>query len=199
MTNIGIIGAGGIGSYLSQVIFELITVNLQIKVNDVTITVFDHDDVSEKNILYQNFKMEDILENKSECIGSRYGFFSSTKKITHEDELDEFDIVIGCVDNTPARRIIYKWGDKSPNNYWIDLRSEGRAIAYFTKTPKNTAKSMEETLNKEANPNTSCQLPYELENNIIQLGNRIVANIGAQLLLNKLRDDFNAGNFTARF
>ena len=39
----------------------------------------------------------------------------------------------------------------------------------------------------------------ELDNGIIQLGNRIIATIGVQLLINYLRDEINPARFMVRF
>jgi len=79
------------------------------------------------------------------------------------------------------------------------MRSEGRDIAIFTKSKKNTLDVMMKTLPKEDVENGSCQRQWEFENNIIQLGNRIVSSIGAQFILNWVRGDKNTHNYIAHF
>jgi hypothetical protein len=90
------------------------------------------------------------------------------------------------------------WAEKNPDKFWIDLRAEGRSMSYYIKHPKNDIKKMMDTMDQKDQKNHSCQLEYELDNGIIQQGNKIIAYIGSQLLLNYLRDEPSVSHMSIR-
>lgn len=166
---------------------------------DIQIVVWDDDTVDTKNLKYQNFQEFDLSDNKSEVIGLRYDFDYEIERIEDETTLNGYDVVIAAVDNSQFRKKLYNWAEKNPEAYWIDLRSEGRSVAFFTKHKTNTLEKMLETLADTPEEGTSCQLAYELEKGIIQQGNKVIAAIGSQLFLNYLRLEKNSAKFIARF
>ena len=189
--NILVIGCGGIGSYLIK---EIENLTKQEQINS-EVTISDFDIVELKNIKYQNFKTSDIGKDKAEVLSDRY-LLNNIGKIEKDIDLEKYELFIICVDNSEARKLItdycYKVG-----KYFIDLRSEGRAIAVFT-----SEKSKEEynkTFDIKDKESKSCQLAFELEDNIIQEGNKIVAMIGSQLLLNYLREEKNKSDYRFYF
>jgi hypothetical protein len=193
-----IAGAGGINSWLIQLIADLITKE-QIPLF-WEFTVFDGDEVEKKNLPYQNFQFEDQLENKAEVLGKRYGMAFKKKYINTKKEFDPYDFVICGVDNREFRAMLFEYMDEHTDKQWIDLRSEGKSIAVFAKNPKNTLAELKNTLGSaEDSGSGSCQLAFELSAGIVQLGNRIVANIGAQYLLNVVRGEQNTASFVRRF
>lgn len=195
---ISVIGCGGIGSYFCKEVDNLNKHN-QFGDYDLNITLFDNDTVDTKNLPYQNFDEIDVGDPKSEVLGDLYDFNYEVKKVEKEETLNDSDVVIAAVDNKPFRELLFKWANKNPDKYWIDLRSEGRAIAYFTKNKKNTLKKMLATLADTPEEGTSCQLAHELEKGIIQQGNKIIATIGSQLFMNYLRGEENSPQFIGRF
>ena len=195
-TKILIIGCGGIGSFLAREINRLI-LNEQIDLNQTEITIADFDLIELKNIKYQNFTIDDLNKNKAQVLSNRYSLHFLTEKITKESQLEPFDFIISCVDNAESRKLIINYCFKS-NKYFIDLRAEGRAIAIFTKTENSNKEEMLKTIGT-SKQSASCQLAYELENNIIQNGNLIVATIGSQLILNKLRGEKNQEKYIFYF
>lgn len=123
-----IIGAGGIGSYLASFL-ERISEHRQPLYD---ITIFDDDKVEEKNISYQNFTVEDIGKSKVRVLGNKIGIGSS---ITNREEyrvlvskqMQKYDLVICCVDNLAARRLMYREGHGEDCKVkWLDLRAQGR-------------------------------------------------------------------------
>jgi|SaaInlV_130m_DNA_2_1039683.scaffolds.fasta_scaffold12057_4 molybdopterin/thiamine biosynthesis adenylyltransferase len=197
MRHVLIVGAGGIGSWLAEHLFNL-ELHGQFP-DDMVFTFADDDTVENKNLSYQNFSLEDIMDEKSESLSARYGFNSITNRIEKEEQLMNYDGIVCCVDNSKFRKLLFKYVDKYDNIFWMDMRSEGRDIAIFTKSKKNTLDVMMKTLPKEDVENGSCQRQWEFENNIIQLGNRIVSSIGAQFILNWVRGDKNTHNYIAHF
>lgn len=189
--NILVVGCGGIGSYLIQ---EVENLSRQGQINS-EITISDFDIVELKNIKYQNFKNSDIGKEKAVVLGDRY-LFNSVRKIKNEDDLEEYELFIICVDNAETRKLITDYCYKT-NKYFIDLRSEGRALAVFTS--EISKKDYNKTIDLNDKESKSCQLAFELEDNIIQEGNKIVAMIGSQLLLNYLREELNQKEYRFYF
>jgi len=193
-----IIGVGGIGSMLTRELSKLLfNEQLKHKGENISITITDDDIVELKNIRYQNFKTKDIGKNKAEVLGNEYFMQYETERITEEKQLKGYDFIVSCVDNPATRKMIYEYCNKNAI-YFIDTRSEGRAIAVFTKNEKNTTEYLNKTLDMNKG-SSSCQLKYELENNIIQQGNIIVATICSQLILNYLRGEQNLSEYRFYF
>lgn len=189
--NIGIIGVGGIGSWLSFFIHNLLE---QKQLNDVRIDLIDDDTVEDKNIRYQFFRDHEIFDPKVEALENYFGdtrIRGLCKKITESREFNGYDVLICCVDNNGLRKMLFEWAEKNPRCYWIDLRSEGRTFYIAHQHPDNTYKHMLATLGKDLETSTSCQRKYELEQGIIQQGNKIVAVIASQYLLNYVRGEKN--------
>ena len=181
---IGIIGAGGIGSYLIKALNELMDKN-QLG-NETEITVFDNDGVEENNILYQDFSIDDVFDNKAVSLATRYKVTGVAEKVESLEKLKEFDLVVCCVDNTATRRMLFSGGFKKDFPDFIDLRSEGKSYAVFTKEG-STKKSLLGTLPEEEVENGSCQLDVDKKVGNIQQGNKIVALIGSQVILDRVR------------
>lgn len=191
-----IVGCGGIGSFVIKELNRLV-LNEQISLDIANITIADFDIVELKNIKYQNFKVEDLGKNKAKVLSDKYFFNSIEEKIKTIEQLNPYDFIICCVDNAEARKLIFEYCFDN-DKYFIDMRAEGRAIAIFTKV-NQTKKEMMNTLNFDKKESSSCQLGFELENNIIQQGNVIVASIGSQLVLNKLRKEDNKEKYIYYF
>ncbi len=194
MKTVLIVGLGGIGSWWVNNIMHYKSVG---QLEDVSFFGADPDTVEDKNIKYQNFKPEDILDYKADAIEARYKITTFDYAITRPDQMN-YDCIVCAVDSTSFRRLLFKTMAKL-DTYWIDLRSEGQSIAFFTKHKDNTLEKMLGTISSEDLEDGSCQLEYELEKNIIQGGNRIIAEIGAQLLLNWHRGEQNPAKFIQRF
>lgn len=190
-----IVGAGGIGSWLA---YNLYKYDEHQQLSNAEITFADDDTVDIKNLPYQHFETKDVTDYKTESLSARFGFGSLVKRLEKPNDLTGFDCVISAVDNTKFRKMLFETAEKYPDMYWIDLRSEGRSIAAFTKSKKNTLEKMMATIPIEVKEG-SCQREYELANGIVQSGNRIVAEIGAQYILNWLRGDHNAAEFSHTF
>ncbi len=181
-------GAGGINSWLVRDLYDLVQTS-QLPA-DVEFTIYDGDLVEEKNLLYQNFTISDVLKNKADSLSERYLFFSEPKYIEDPKDFKGYDIIICGVDNAVFRKMLFQYVMKNDIDFWMDLRAEGTRVAAYCKHKNQTLKGLVDTLPKDAgNDTTSCQLAYELEAGIVQLGNRIIATIGAQFLLNHFRNE----------
>jgi hypothetical protein len=142
------------------------------------------------------------MDFKVNSITANYGFDSIVDRITSPSELNPYTCIISCVDNAKFRKMLFTWGcNEDQEKYWIDLRAEGTSIAAFTKHPKNPLSVMIATLGTDADNEEggSCQRAHELNAGIVQVGNRIIAQIGAQLLLNYIRKQHNPPQFIQTF
>ena len=188
------IGAGGIQSYLAEHLQRLIMAE-QIDMEEYEIYIADFDVVERKNIRYQNFEVSEIFENKATALSKRYGFFPIVKKIEDESQLDGYDLYIMGVDNSATRKFIYEYCI-SHNKEFIDLRCEGRGVAFFTTGVDN--QEYIKSLGTISDEGGSCQLKYDLDKDVIQNGNVIIASIGSQLVLNWIRSEYNPTKFIQR-
>tara|TARA_R100000734_G_C3316728_1_gene109360 strand:+ start:2006 stop:2593 length:588 start_codon:yes stop_codon:yes gene_type:complete len=120
-----IIGAGGIGSFLTQFLQKL----------GYKITLWDDDGVERKNVGYQNFNVSDIGENKATRLALRYNNRVKDEpfKVLTEKQLQGYHLVICCADNLAVRRLLYRQGFGSEAKIkWLDLRAQGRNAALIS-------------------------------------------------------------------
>ena len=189
-----IVGAGGIGSWLSFFLYDLMKAG---QLDNALITIADHDTVENKNLRYQKFEMDDITDNKALCMEAKYDFVPIAERITSSEQLLPYDCIISCVDNTSFRRLMFNTCNKT-GKYFIDLRSEGTTIMALTSHKKNDIETLLATIPEEIE-DASCQRAFEFEGGIIQQGNKIIAGIGSQFVLNYMREDKNPAIFTQNF
>ncbi len=194
---IAIVGMGGIGSHLIEHINQLAEYN---QFANCEFTAFDNDTVEPKNLMYQRFGDADVGKPKVKAIFDKYLCAPQViqNNFATPEMLMSYDIAIICVDSGPWRKGFFNKVEGS-DLFWIDLRSEGRIIAAYTKHKTNTLEKMNGTISEESKEPGSCQNAFELDKGIIQVGNRIVAAIGVQYLLNYLRKEASAPEFTQRF
>jgi len=197
---VNVIGCGGIGSYFAH---QLYTLKEQGQVNAVEVWLYDFDEVENKNLMYQNYSASDLYKYKSEALGQNYGFNFHVKKVTDFNEMD--GIVCLCVDNVATRKAFFEGpylneNPKPAHLSWIDMRCQGAQVAYYVKSKKNTREEMLKTLPQTQEEGTgSCQYAHDLHNKRIQQGNKIIAAIGSQVLLNILRNETMTSSFIHGF
>jgi len=196
MQKILIVGVGGIGSWLASKL-NWLTEQGQISAE---IHAYDHDEVEEKNIRYQDFTVDDLYENKAMALDMRFDtdnrwFFGHDQKVLDSSVFEGYHLVVSAVDNLKFRKLMYE----ECGSFWIDLRSEGRTIVAVAKHPKNTPEILENLVKGDLEHEGSCQLQSDLDAGRVQMGNQIIANIGAQLILNWSRDENVPAQFVHMF
>ena len=108
--NITIIGSGGTGGFVAESICRLMTGR------HCSITLVDHDRVEPHNLFRQNFHREDIGKFKSKLLAERLAnqfdrpisysvtpFGLANEDMDHGLRIYNKALIIGCVDNAPAR------------------------------------------------------------------------------------------------
>jgi molybdopterin/thiamine biosynthesis adenylyltransferase len=179
---VAIIGLNGIGSYFVRGLSELIKKDVSglDKINVMGIDLFDFDTIEEKNFSYTIYDIEHLGRNKAEVLAEMTGYKARAEKIERADQLAGYDLVIMAVDNNEVRNIVYEAGHP-----FLDLRAKGKGImAYLTQ--KNDPAYLE--LTEDTGEKGGCQFKQDIEDRTIEVGNRIVAEIGLQYLIDYLRD-----------
>jgi len=144
-----IIGAGGTGGYVIRDLLRYLQALKQKgDLRHFAVNLIDGDIVEEKNLVRQNFINADLGKFKAEVLAKRYGTAFGipvnykNNFLKHYDEINqlftntlrEFDflnrsnqaqhIVVGCVDNHEARRIVYQYMQSADKYYWVDSGNE---------------------------------------------------------------------------
>jgi molybdopterin/thiamine biosynthesis adenylyltransferase len=180
-----IVGAGGTGSFLIDEICKSLEQE-QIDAN-TEFMIADNDMVELDQIKYQNFTFKDAGLNKATAMATRFkrfGVTAVTDRIKSEKQLKGYDLIILCVDNEQTRELVIKYCF-AKNVEFLDLRSSGRVISAFPKLEK--ASDNLKFVDSGDTTCYSCQDKNTLLMGRIDKGNKIIALIGVQMLLNHLR------------
>jgi molybdopterin/thiamine biosynthesis adenylyltransferase len=183
---IGIAGAGGIGSNLLAILFDYGFNRKQFDYSTIDVDIYDDDIVDLKNLLHQNFKIEDISKPKVKVLADKYVVNDITRFMTEED-FKKYDIIFSCVDSMEFRRKLYAYTAKGNDKlFWIDGRCTSRQGAIF-----NSALPTDE-LSKyitQDDVRGGCLLNHEKEQNISHTLPLVIAGMMVQTFLNFLRGE----------
>lgn len=180
-----VLGAGGTGSFLVAELCRLIEIE-QIDPN-TELFVADNDLVEMEQVRYQNFTFEDAGLNKAQALAKRFkhvGVTAIKDRIKSDKQLKGYDLIVLCVDNDPTRELVIKYCFSKKVDF-LDLRSSGRIVSAFPKLEK--ASDNLKFVDSNDVVCYSCQDRNNLLMGRIDEGNRIVALIGVQMVLNHLR------------
>ena len=137
-----------------------------------------------KNLLHQNFKVDDIGKHKVSVLEDKYVVNGIQERMTEKD-FKKYDVVFSCVDSMPFRKALYEYGWKTPGKlFWVDGRCTSRQGAvYNSELSKDVLLPQIDDSVDEA----GCLLAYEKEQNISHTLPTVVAGMMVQMFLNKLR------------
>ena len=184
-----VLGAGGTGSFLVAELCRLIEIE-QIDPN-TELFVADNDLVEMEQVRYQNFTCEEAGLNKAQALAKRFkrvGVTAIKDRIKSDKQLKGYDLIVLCVDNDRTREMVIKHCF-SKNIDFLDLRSSGRTISAFPKLEK--ASDNLRFVDGNDTVCYSCQDHDTLLRGRIDKGNKIIALIGVQMVLNHLRGMHN--------
>jgi molybdopterin/thiamine biosynthesis adenylyltransferase len=182
---IGIAGAGGIGSNLLAIFFDYGFNRKQFDYAAMQVDIFDDDTVDLKNLLHQNFKLDDVGQHKVSVLEEKYVVNGIKKRMTVKD-FKNYDMIFSCVDSMPFRKALYDYGWAAGKNklFWVDGRCTSRQGALFNSDlPKEQLQPYVDSSQEEG----GCLLAYEKDQNISHTLPTIVAGMMVQAFLNKLR------------
>ena len=182
-----IIGVGGLGSWLVD-LFQHGYDNEQIPL-DYELHIADPDTVEIKNIKFQNFVENDIMDYKTAALRKRYNCIAGTRTVEVDTRLlKNYDFFIIAADNFKIRQEVFEHCHKYKKEY-IDLRAEGRL--YMAKVKELNLADDLNTIDIKDTAHGSCQRQEDLDYGRIQYSNRIVSAIGFQMFLNWTRNITN--------
>lgn len=130
-----VLGAGGTGGYVIPHLYRLAFATRR----PTRIIICDGDIVEEKNLIRQNFVLQDIGQNKAYVQATRYSaafgieceyvpeFIESEEELRQLTTPDPYDfdikqrvILIGCVDNNKSRQLCHRVFTKARDLIYID-------------------------------------------------------------------------------
>lgn len=121
-----IIGAGGVGSWLTPAVCLLAS-------DPQLVTVIDGDDLEEKNLNRQLFDEEDIGRNKALALGAKYKCPAMPEYFHRASipDLQPEDVLLVCVDNHPARKEALAAADQAGAYVYIGANETTSAEAFY--------------------------------------------------------------------
>ena len=127
MNNIYIVGAGGVGSWLTPAMCLLVG-------HPDLVTVIDGDKLEKKNLNRQLFTNEDLGEFKAGALADRYGCNYKNVFYTHNSiQLERGDWLMCCVDNNAGRKAVLESVDEFGCQAIFGCNETTSSEAYFYK------------------------------------------------------------------
>ena len=134
-----LVGCGGSGSWLAPTVVRAARLLIEKFNKTVQVVFIDPDNIEAKNCYRQNFAEFEIGQNKAETLARRYGlawgldvlalpkrFDAELDTLLNESKQTYYSmsVVIGCVDNAPARREIEAYLTEKAGygtaRWWLD-------------------------------------------------------------------------------
>ena len=122
--NVLIVGLGGIGSQLTDLIAPVLRSTLLLP--EIRLHLMDGDIVEEGNLGHQRFTEDDIGKSKAEVLSKRHHVgwklpvITHNKNLTSASQLEGYDIIVVAVDRQEPRQLVHNSGA-----HWVDLRCRG--------------------------------------------------------------------------
>ena len=128
LIRVAVIGVGGTGSHLVTLLTEVHKCVTALGGKGLHVVAFDGDEVSETNVLRQNYARSDIGRNKATTLMTRVNMACSlnwqgmprmavVEDLNNRQPSERFDVVFTCVDSRQARRAL---GKEMTATYWVD-------------------------------------------------------------------------------
>ncbi len=123
---ISVVGCGGTGSYLVQRLARLAGHAREMGL-ELGLTLIDPDTVERKNLWRQLFVDSEVGQPKARALAVRYSrafglpirfFVEPVSAANLKIDSADLNVVVGCVDNTAARRVIDKIARAKPGRWW---------------------------------------------------------------------------------
>lgn len=178
---LAIIGAGGIGSNLTELLVPALR-RLSIQVE---VIVMDDDVIESGNLGHQRYtdgelgmKKVDAMEARLKQEGSGVIVKASGENLRRASQLRGFDLVVVCVDRPEPRRLVHAL--EAP---WLDLRCGGDGYVMLS---SESSPALVKQMTPD-HPPMSCQHPGALDEGNLEFGFAAAAAFGAQWALQHLR------------
>ena len=175
-----IIGAGGIGT----TVVDLLVPALARIALGAKMTLMDGDTVEASNLGHQNYSRADIGKFKVDALAEKWSqaeglqVHSMPENLRNLEQLDDFDLVVVCVDRPEPRRLVH-----SLDVPWIDLRCSGDGWMILS---SDSDRALVEQMTPDHQP-MSCQVEGALDAGNLEFGFSVAGTFGAQWLVQNLR------------
>jgi len=183
-----IVGAGGIGSQLLDLLVPALTAgDLAERAGGVQIHIMDDDRVELANLCHQRHEPRTIGQLKVTSITQRLASHLSPaltltphgEKLLNASQLDGYDMVVVAVDRPEARVLVHENTEQ-----WLDLRCGGDGmLALDDESDPALVTMMTPTDQAPA----SCQFLGAIEDGNVQFGYALAASHGAQWVVQRMR------------
>lgn len=115
---VAVVGCGGTGGFVAEGLCRVLP-------RRVKLALIDHDRVEERNLIRQNFTRRDLGRFKAESLAERLSCdyerpVAYSTLLVQAVGISGFAVVIGCLDNGPARRAIEQRLSAWQPFWWID-------------------------------------------------------------------------------
>ena len=185
LKKIAIAGAGGIGSNLLAILFDYGFNRKQFDYSSIDVDIYDDDVVDIKNLLHQNFKLEDISKPKVKVLEDKY-IVNGITRFMEEKDFKKYDVIFSCVDSMEFRRTLYNYNSGKSKLFWIDGRCTSRQGAIFNSQLDSA--DLQKYITKD-DIRGGCLLNFEKENNVSHTLPLVVAGMMVQSFLNYIRGE----------
>ncbi|MDE0708094.1 MAG: ThiF family adenylyltransferase [Candidatus Poseidoniales archaeon] len=192
MASVLIIGVGGIGGLLTDIVSRAVAFSDLTKQNGmISLTLMDGDIVEERNLPHQRFAAADVGKPKVEALVRQLQDVGITEErgvflipvgenFSADTNLSEYDLVVVAVDREEPRRLVHENAGA-----WLDLRCRGDGFLMWSHLDDVRVLNMFPTL--PDGESASCQLEEAVETGNIQFGFAEAASHGAQWVIQWLR------------
>jgi len=192
MTSVLMIGVGGIGGLLTDIVSRAVAFsNLTKQSGMVSLTLMDGDIVEERNLPHQRFATDDLGKPKVEALVRQLRDFGITeergvklvpvaKNFSEDTDISNYDLVVVAVDREEPRRLVHENAGA-----WLDLRCRGDGFLMWSHLDDMRVLNMFPPL--PDGESASCQLEGAVETGNIQFGFAEAASHGAQWVIQWLR------------
>ena len=196
-TKILIIGAGGIGSLLADLVTRALAFSnlkperFQGKGPGVVITLMDQDVVEEHNLPHQRFASKDMGAKKVDSVCRQLKSTGVSRKsgvalepkaenFSSTTDISGYDLVVVAVDRDEPRKLVH-----TKAKQWLDLRARGDGFVMFSHV--DGAEIAEKLPSNPKEDAASCQLEGAIDSGNIQFGFALAATHGAQWIVQWIR------------
>tara|TARA_B100001750_G_scaffold8206_1_gene6364 strand:- start:5425 stop:6114 length:690 start_codon:yes stop_codon:yes gene_type:complete len=187
-TKMLIVGAGGIGSQLLDLLIPALTAgDMAERIGGIQVHIMDDDRVEVSNLVHQRheprmvgrLKVDSLAERLAPHMSQSLSLTPIPEKLRDVTQLEGYDLVVVAVDRPAARALVHAHVEQ-----WLDLRCSGDG--YMAMDYELDPELVVHMTPLDQVP-ASCQYPGAVETGNVQFGYVIAAAHGAQWLIQKMR------------
>lgn len=185
VNSIAIAGAGGIGGFVAAGLYDYGAMRNQFPYGSMKVDIYDDDIVDASNLLHQNYREEDVGQQKATLCADKY-VMTPVIRFMEPKDFKNYDVIFSCVDSMKFRKDLYTYGWEHPELTWIDGRCSSRQIGLYHS--KLSRKSIEGDLT-DSEERQGCLLAYDKKAKTSHATPQVIAAMMLQTFLNYIRGE----------